>query len=308
MIRKFLTGLTILLVSLLLVTGAGARELVAHSQGAALPNAPDYDWWYGCSPTSAGMMMGYYDINGYGGLTYDDLVPGATAETSNYGNSSAAVNSIIASAGHIADYWTGYGNSGDDPMAAGHANNSLADFMGTSQDAFGNSDGATTFFNYTDGSRLYGSNIQALGASYYNRSGMYGMYEYVQYAGYTIALGSIYNQYTDNYHGAGFSFEDFKAEIDAGRVVMIHVTGHSMFAYGYDEDGNILFHDTWTEGEKSMAWGSYYSGMQLYGVTCFEISGGDEPGGNAVPEPSTMLLCGLGLLMGSAAARRRKNS
>ena len=31
-------------------------------QGAnTLPNAPDYEWWYGCSPTSAGMMMGFYD-------------------------------------------------------------------------------------------------------------------------------------------------------------------------------------------------------------------------------------------------------
>lgn len=49
------------------------------------------------------MMMGYYDINGYGGEGYDNLVPGGTAELSNYGNPSAIANDAIASSGHIND-------------------------------------------------------------------------------------------------------------------------------------------------------------------------------------------------------------
>ena len=120
------------------VQGPGkAAEIGNYVQGYTLPNAPDYAWWYGCSPTSAGMMMGYYDINGYKGSSYGNLVPGGTAELSTYGNPGALVNNIIASAGDIADFYKtppGYGGSGDDNPAPWHAFNSLADFMGTSQD------------------------------------------------------------------------------------------------------------------------------------------------------------------------------
>ena len=35
------------------------RIIEARSQGGTLSNSPDYRWWYGCTPTSAGMMMGY---------------------------------------------------------------------------------------------------------------------------------------------------------------------------------------------------------------------------------------------------------
>ena len=53
--------------------------------GGFMPKArqsrrPSYVWWYGCAPTSAGMMMGYYDQKGYGGLSYGNLVSGGTAE------------------------------------------------------------------------------------------------------------------------------------------------------------------------------------------------------------------------------------
>ena len=59
------------------VLSAGADELGFYQQGGiAKLEGPAYDWWYGCSPTSAGMMMGYYDRNGYGGLSYANLVRG----------------------------------------------------------------------------------------------------------------------------------------------------------------------------------------------------------------------------------------
>ncbi len=79
--------------------------LASSSQGATLPGAPDYDWWDGCSPTSAGMMMGYYDIHGYDGLSYNNLVQGGTAELSTFGNSGALANSAIASQGHVNQFW-----------------------------------------------------------------------------------------------------------------------------------------------------------------------------------------------------------
>jgi hypothetical protein len=63
---------------------AGASSISSIAEGEILSNAPAYDWWYGCAPTSAGMMMGHYDINGYAGLRYDNLVPGGTAELPSY--------------------------------------------------------------------------------------------------------------------------------------------------------------------------------------------------------------------------------
>ncbi len=280
-----------LVLSVVQVFGA---VIESRQQGAVSLSGPgDYDWWYGCSPTSAGMMMGHYDLNGYG-----NLVPGGQAELHTFGAGSYLVNDIIASSGHITDFYGGltpgggYGNSGDDLAAPWHNFNSLADFMATSQDAYGNSNGSTTFWNYTDGSRLYDYDIFAFGASYYEDSGMYGIGEYVDYAGYETV--SLFNQYIYGHNGntLGFTFGDYVSEIDAGRSVMIHVEGHSMYGYGYDlTTSEVLVHDTWSLGEKRMAWGGSYSGLAHYGVTALEI----------IPEPSSTamigLVCGLGVFI-----------
>jgi hypothetical protein len=99
------------------------RILVAEQLGGILSNAPDYNWWYGCSATSAGMMMGYYDIHGYDGLGYPNLVPGGTAELDTYPSGAPSgtyiAQAAIASDGHIADFWIGYGSSDPDPLASG---------------------------------------------------------------------------------------------------------------------------------------------------------------------------------------------
>lgn len=312
--RKIL-GCLLVALCFLGASFASAVELGYFAQGITLPNAPDYEWWYGCSPTSAGMMMGYYDINGYGGLSYDNLVAGGTAELSNYGNPGALANDAIASSGHIADFWVDYGKSGlvdpsnanygPDPLEENHSFDSLADFMGTSQDSVGNVDGGTTFFFYANGGQTYAADLYAAGIGYWDHDGMYGMSEYFDYAGYgsgNPANNNFYTQLTDNVGATyGFGFDDYVAEIDAGGVVMIHVEGHSMFGYGYDVQINeVILHDTWSEGEQSMAWGEDYSGLDMWGVTVFTPTGGSAP----VPEPATMVLLGFGLL-GLACFRKR---
>ena len=277
----------------------------AMEQGAVQKNNTNdsvVDWWYGCSPTSAGMMMAYYDRNGYGGLDYSNLVPGGVAEASTFGDPGAILNDIIASQEHQADFYNaatyGYDTSGDggngyledlDDVGTPRARaafNSLADFMGTSQDSGSNKNGSTTFWNWSLPSNARYTAADALAGGKVGDSGMYGIKEYIEYAGYGVS--EIYNQRVDTVIAGGFSFNDFVAEIDAGRVVMIHVTGHSMYGYGYDDaSSTIYFYDTWDANEHSMTWGGQYATRDLLSVTAFTLTGGAAAG---TPEPATMVL------------------
>lgn len=262
--------------------------------------------------------MGYYDIHGYGGLHYSNLVPGGVAESSTtYGDPTwnALVKPVIASQEYVNDYYSGdnncgfnaYGVSGDDVATPTHTNNCLADFMGTSQDAAGNSDGSTALYYWRSGAKFTAKN--AVAAGLLGKDGMVGMDEYFRYAGYgTGNIDNDTNFYTQLIKGKGtnqnlgFTFEDYIAEINAGRVVMIQVTDHSMFGYGYTDDGKIIFDDTWGDHDQTMAWGGSYDGMNQWGVTVFTPSGGK------VPLPSTFLLMvsGLAGLVGWKVRFRQK--
>jgi len=284
MLVLLISPLTSQAASLESLTICGPGDLLVVSRKALAPDAaPDYRWWYGCSPTAAGMLMGYYDINGYGGETYSNLVPGAVAESSTFPSTEGIweykVQHIIASQRHVSDFYGGgYLASGDDvPGSPTGPLDSLADFMGTSQDVYGNVNGGTTLWFFTDGSRLTVADLYNYGA--YENSGAYGIYEFLRWAGYgdanPQAVDYIYNQYVDTLGAAnGFSLADYKAEINAGRVVMLHIENHSMLGYGYDSmTGELLLHDTSTPGEHRMYWGSTYFGYYLIGVTVVNLSG-----------------------------------
>lgn len=294
-----------------------APTIVSQEYGARskIPATPDYDWWYGCSPTTAGMIMGHYDRKGYAGAIYDNLVPDARAEKSTYENPDALVNSIIASSGHIHDFYgglsgdEGYGHRFDDvvpqpPDVVWHSFDCLADFMGTSQDAFWNANGSTQFLYFVDGRKTHSTDLWGEDEhgpyDYRDRSGMYGIYEYLDYSGYGVV--DLYNQLPDIYFERhpphpeypmvdNFTFDQYMAEIDAGRPVFVHVKGHSMLGYGYNEQAQeILVHDTWTEGGRlTMAWDGYYGeDRELTGITVLEISGG-KPHHKKVPPPKQQL-------------------
>jgi len=245
-----------------------------------LVNVPAFDWAYGCSATSAAMLFGYYD-----NFDYPDIYTGATnggvipLNNSVWGAGESPLSATHlgidgrALKGHVDDYWIGYGNTDPDPFTGNWTEHTQADctgdFMGTNQSAFGNSDGSTTFFNYTDGNPLY--DYTACEPS--QRDGSHGMRLYAESRGYTVITNysqRIKGQGTNP--DLGFTFSDFQNEIDAGRPVFIQVTGHSMLGYGYDTAGNTIYiHDTWDYSDHQMTWGSTYSGMQHYGVSVIEL-------------------------------------
>ncbi len=121
-----------------------------ETKGEVLLNVPAYRWRHGCGPTALSMVVGYYDVKGFG-----DLVPGdAWSQTD-------AVNQMIASGGggyngyglpfppgqegHFEDYAapidTGPSTLPDAYITAGraaHPENSLADYLGTSFSTKGN--------------------------------------------------------------------------------------------------------------------------------------------------------------------------
>jgi len=279
-----------------------------HQQSSVeLPLPGDYQWYHGCSPTAAGMMMGYYDINGYKGESYDNMVPGGRAEDETF-SGPGLVNSIIASSGHIYDFYQGgTGAIGDDLPEPWHDFDCLADFMGTSQDAAHLPNGSTWFFFHGDGRKGTRQDYLDLG---FENEGMLGICDYIEYAGYEIE--SAYNQLTDVYleknriFDSGFTFEDYMTEIDEGRPVKISISTfggkHSIYGYGYDvETGEILFHDTWSLGEKRMEWGGLYTGSwELLGVTCIELV--------PIPLPSSLFLSGLGMSLVGIARRHKKRA
>jgi len=181
--------------------------------------------------------------------------------------------------------------------------------MGTSQDNLssiygGNTNGATTFFYYTDNSVLTDNDIFSYGYNYYNMSGMYGIGEYLDYAGYDAQV--LFNQYIAGHNGkpAGFTYEQYKAEIDADRPVLIHVEGHSMIGYGYlDGTSTIKVFDTWApngQNPGTMSWAGIYphgaSYLEHYAVTVMQ----------PIPEPTTIILFSIGSLIFFTKKRRLK--
>jgi len=281
--------------------------------GAATDPVPTSSWTYGCSATSAGMMFGYYDrllyTNMYAGPANGGLAP--LADLGNQCSIIATMNGFDGRAtfGHVDDYWTGYGNGGPDPWVGNWAEHAwdacTADFMGTNQWKWdyspwpagdgvidSNVDGGTSLFWYTTPAlRLY--DYMPPAANGLPRTEMtHGLRLFAEDRGYTLQdtvdpwgnpTKDVYTQMTDNMGTGGFSFSNYMWEIDNGYPVLIQVVGHTMVGVGYSADAKtVLLHDTWGDYVGSMAWGGYYSGMEMEAVTVMHM--------NPAPEPATLVL------------------
>ena len=225
---------------------------------------------------------------------------GGVAETETFvgppTGSSAFAHNAIASQGHIGDFYrSGYGASGDDASPPHHGFNSLADFMGTSQDSTGSVNGGTTFFYFDNGAPF--TEADAVGYGVWQQSGLYGIGEYVDWcSGGVYDANDLYNQYiSEQGLQYGFTYDQYKAEIDAGRPVLIQVKTHTMCGVGYTDGTRIIqLYDTWSPGPHTMTWAGSYSGLAHYGVTVFE----------PIPEPAAI---GLFALAGLALLKRRRS-
>ncbi|MGE5462744.1 MAG: S-layer homology domain-containing protein [Syntrophothermus sp.] len=172
--------------------------------------------------------------------------------------------------GTIDDYWVGYESEAPDPYITGkwtqHAwADAIGDYMFTSQSAYENIDGATGFYTYQGWADPLTCDLMAA----HNpppADGTLGRRNFYWSRGYAVT--DCYNQPTDNVIAGGFSFDQLKAEIDAGQPVMLGLTNHSVVAVGYDTATKTVYiHDGWDYDTHSMLWGKEYSGMALQDVS-----------------------------------------
>jgi hypothetical protein len=260
-----------------------------------LPDVPAFNWSFGCSATSAAMISGYYDRTGYPnmytGPTNGGVMPMDNSSWSDWIDShgdtlhqcplSATHNSLDGRTipGHVDDYWIYYGQPGPDPWEDNGQQHiygdCTGDYMKTNQWIFDhpkkgyNVDGSTIFYNYTNGAPLYWYQIEGL--NYDGEDGGYGHKQFYESRGYTVI--NMYNQYIDALNLTyGFTYNQYKAEIDAGRPVMIHITGHTMVGLGYNDATNLMYiHDTWDYNTYTMTWGGSYYGMDHMSVTIVQL-------------------------------------
>lgn len=248
-----------------------------------LPDVPAYDWSFGCSATAGAMMAGYYDNNGYPDM-YTGPTNGGVAPMNNSIWGQAIINGEVRklcplsatrlnldgrpTPGHVDDYWIQYGSNEPDPFIGNWPEHSwedcTGDFMKTNQSTYNNSDGATTFYFYGNGSP-FSPNITA--------DGLYGLRLFFESRGAEVT--DYFNQYIQGFNGnsLGFTFEQFKQQIDNGSPVIIQLFGHSVLGLGYDDNGQkIYLHDTWDYSLKEMTWGGVYANMQHYGVAVIQLA------------------------------------
>ena len=80
----------------------------------------------------------------------------------------------------------------------------------------------------------------------------------------------------------------FKAEIDAGRPVMLNLEGHTIVGIGYNDPSTVYLHDTWDYATHTMTWGGSYAGMSLLSVSIVNLASvaTPTPTGTLTPTPA----------------------
>jgi len=264
---------------------------------------PAMSWSFGCTPTSATMICGYLDRHGYPDM-YTGPVNGGVFPLTNAiwgpsfeGNGQCPLTASQegldgrTTKGHKDDYYHKYGSNVAPYYGSWkeHApQDSLADFMGTSMfQKYGSTDGSTWIWTNQDGSPVYDFTEY----DDTQRDGMHGIKLFVESRGYSVASDGQhslnYNQLIYGYNGntKGFTYDQYKAEIDAGYPVLIQVRGHTMLGVGYTGTDQIIIHNTWDYNKHTMTWGGVYEGMQHYAVGVIHLNPAPTPTPTPTPTP-----------------------
>jgi hypothetical protein len=195
--------------------GVNAKgALFASPKAITISDVPAYIWHDGCGPTAAGMVFGYWDTHGY-----DWLIPGDASTQTDQVNE--AISSSLGVQNHMTDYALPMDYSpsplakdkSELPVGDEHLDDSIADFMLTSQSYYGNYYGWSWFSNV--------------------RRSFLGYFDLVNHPGFVVTSTLL------SFSGL---WNAFKAEIDAGRPLVFLVdtdgngaTDHFITVIGYDE-------------------------------------------------------------------------
>ncbi|MCP4216251.1 MAG: VCBS repeat-containing protein [bacterium] len=215
----------------------------AAEAATTISGVPAYIWHRGCGPTAVGMVVGYYDGNGY-----PDLIPG---DASTQGSS---VDAAIASTGNYDDYCLpidSYPNmlldKSEAPAGDEHTDNCIADFMYTSRSANNN------YYGWS-----YSNHIKPSFENY-------------------MALVSSYTGTCTYYYYNNFSFAQLQTEIDNNRPMLTLVdtdgnggTDHFVPIIGYNTISGTDYYACLNTWDSSIHWYEYrkMNSGRPWGIYC----------------------------------------
>lgn len=268
------------------------------AESVHLEGVPDYAWHLGCFGTATGNLFGFWDRNGFPDFYTGPTGGGVAPLNSRESQRNAGIRSLWASAagrdgrpsnlpGHEDDYYVAYMSVAPDPYVTQgrpeHAADCIGDFIGLNQNKWddlqgecqGNIDGyAFVHWNATGARRPAAPGQEP---AIPPRSDIpSGLIEWSRHRGYEAeSFCQLADFHPSVPSGAGFTFADLKAEIDAGYPVLLFlqphgaysrtlgaVSGvnpdiHGMLAYGYlvDYDGTpyVRFRTSWASGDYEFA-------------------------------------------------------
>jgi hypothetical protein len=295
----------------------------AHAQleDVRVEDVPDYEWHMGCFGTATGNLMGFWDRNGFPDFYTGPTGGGVAPLNSRSSQGNQGIFSLWASKsgrdgrpsnqpGHEDDYYFAYESVFTDPyITAGrkeHTPDCIGDFIGLSQNKWadlgaecrGNIDG----FSYVHWNKSGDRRWVQLGQEPAIPSGSdipSGLVAWTRYRGSDAASFCQLTAFNPTVSGGrGFTYADLKAEIRAGRPVLLfmqpsgefsrNVAGvagvnpeiHGMLAYGFwiDNDGTeyVRYRTSWASGDQMLSpwsadpWLPGTLGFPLRGVIAFQ--------------------------------------
>lgn len=225
-----------------------------------IEHVPPYIWRDGCGPTSAAMILGYWDW-WWGQWGYDFIIPGdASMQTE-------AVNQVIASTGHELDYAIPHDvypnlklDKSEPPFGDEHISNSLADFMSTS---FSSRDNYFGWSWFSDVPKAFT-----------------GYLDTVKPGNFVVTSENL------RLNDGTLTWDKYVSEIKAGRPMMLLVdsnadgdTDHFIPGIAYDDtDPNVKFYgayNTWDGLLHWYRWRQMGQGLSygVFGGTTLDITG-----------------------------------